>query len=60
METPDKLLTTAEVGQIFRINLKTVQRYALAGLLPYIKTPGGHYRFRESDVRSLFVVEGGK
>lgn len=53
-EEPEKLLTTSEVGQIFRVSANTIQAYARAGLLPFIRTPGGHYRFRASDVRSVF------
>ena len=49
----DKLLTTAEVAALFRVDPKTVTRWANAGKLSAIRTPGGHRRFRESEVRAL-------
>lgn len=50
---PDRLMTPSEVAAVFRVDPKTVTRWAAAGRLPHIKTPGGHCRFRESDVRAL-------
>ena len=55
MNDDDKLLTTAECAAIFRVDPKTVSRWALAGKLPPVKTPGGHNRFRQSDVRALLA-----
>ena len=51
----DAFLTAAEVALIFRVDPKTVSRWALAGKLPAIKTPGGHRRFRESEVRACLA-----
>ena len=48
---PDDLLTTAEVAALARVDISTVARWARDGqLLPAQKTPGGHRRFRRSDV----------
>jgi len=47
----DKLLTPAEVAAMFRVNAKTVTRWARAGRLSAIKTMGGHRRYRLSEVR---------
>lgn len=49
----DKLLTPGEVAQRFRVDPKTVTRWAAAGKLSSIRTPGGHRRFRESQVKAL-------
>lgn len=49
----DPLLTPAEVAAIFRVDPKTVTRWAHAGRLECVKTPGGHRRFRNSEVRKL-------
>ena len=49
----ERLLTPAEVGAMFRVDPKTVSRWAVAGKVDSIRTPGGHHRFRESDVRAL-------
>ena len=48
---PDALLTPSEVAQMFRVNPKTVTRWARAGKLNAIRTLGGHRRFRSSEIR---------
>jgi len=55
--TPDAepLLTPAEVAIMFRVDPKTVTRWAKAGKLTSIRTLGGHRRYRESEVRSLLA-----
>lgn len=59
---PDKLLTPSEVAQLFRVNPKTVTRWARAGKLTAIRTLGGHRRFRASEVdralREMSTEEG--
>lgn len=52
-ENADPLLTPAEVARLFRVDPKTVTRWCKAGRIAGIKTPGGHHRFRESDVRRM-------
>ena len=52
---PDHLLTPGEVAALFRVDPKTVTRWATAGRLGSIRTPGGHRRFRESEVRDLLT-----
>lgn len=49
----DKLLTPGEVAATFRVDPKTVTRWAAAGRISSIRTPGGHRRFRESEIRAL-------
>lgn len=51
--TNERLLTPAEVAALFRVDPKTVTRWAAAGRIGSIRTPGGHRRFRESEVRAL-------
>ena len=51
----DRLLTPGEVAELFRVDPKTVTRWASAGRLGSIRTPGGHRRFRESEVRALLA-----
>ena len=53
METRDRLLTPGEVATLFRVDPKTVTRWAASGRIGSIRTPGGHRRFRESEVRAL-------
>jgi excisionase family DNA binding protein len=56
-EVPDRLLTPAEVAVMFRVDPKTVTRWALAGRIGSLRTPGGHRRFRESEVQNLLQVQ---
>ena len=49
----DALLTPAEVAALFRVDPKTVTRWARAGKLTSLRTLGGHRRYRESEVRAL-------
>ena len=55
MDSADPLLTPAEVAALFRVDPKTVTRWAATGRLRSLRTPGGHRRFRESDVRALLA-----
>ena len=48
-----ELLTPSEVAAMFRVNPKTVTRWARAGRISYIKTLGGHRRFKASEIRNL-------
>jgi excisionase family DNA binding protein len=59
VDTGDRLLTPGEVAALFRVDPKTVTRWAAAGRISSIRTPGGHRRFRESEVRALLEGEGG-
>ena len=49
----DGLLTPSEVAALFRVDPKTVTRWAKAGKLTAVKTLGGHRRYKESEVRAL-------
>jgi len=49
----ETLLTPAEVAALFRVDPKTVTRWAKAGKISAIRTLGGHRRFRESEVLEL-------
>jgi excisionase family DNA binding protein len=50
-EAPEALLTPSEVAALFRVNPKTVTRWARAGKLTAIRTLGGHRRFGVSEIR---------
>ena len=54
----DTLLTPAEVAALFRVDPKTVTRWAKAGKLSSIRTLGGHRRYRADEVRKF--LEGAK
>ncbi len=54
----DRLLTPGEVATLFRVDPKTVTRWAAAGRIGSIRTPGGHRRFREAEVHALLQGDG--
>lgn len=52
----DTLLTPTEVAEMFRVNPKTVTRWAKSGKISAIRTLGGHRRFRATEI-SRFLDE---
>jgi len=52
MTISERLLTPGEVASILRVDPKTVTRWARAGKLSSIRTPGGHRRYSETEVRA--------
>ena len=51
---PDEdLLTPSEVGALFRVDAKTVTRWAQKGKLTSVRTLGGHRRYHADEVRAL-------
>ena len=57
VEARERLLTPGEVATLFRVDPKTVTRWAAAGRISSIRTPGGHRRFQETEVRALLAGE---
>jgi excisionase family DNA binding protein len=53
VEPGPELLTPAEVAALFRVDAKTVTRWAQAGKLSSIRTLGGHRRYRADEVSRL-------
>jgi len=53
--TSENLLTPSEVATLFRVDPKTVTRWAKAGKLSSIRTLGGHRRYLESEVQALLA-----
>ena len=51
---PD-LLTPGEVAELFRVDPKTVTKWAMAGKLSCIRTVGGHRRYKTAEVCALLV-----
>lgn len=51
--TADDFMTPGEVAVLFRVDPKTVTRWAAAGRIGSIRTPGGHRRFRRAEVMAL-------
>jgi excisionase family DNA binding protein len=53
MPETERLLTPAEVASMFRVDPKTVTRWARDGRLTAVRTLGGHRRYLESQVLAL-------
>jgi excisionase family DNA binding protein len=55
---PGSLLKPGEVADVFRVDPKTVTRWALTGRIRSVRTLGGHRRFRADDVyRAVMRLE---
>lgn len=52
------LLTPAEVAELYKVNAKTVTRWANSGKLSTVRTLGGHRRYKRSEV--LALLEAGR
>jgi excisionase family DNA binding protein len=52
----EPLLTPAEVATMFRVDPKTITRWAKAGKLTSARTLGGHRRYREHEIRELIAA----
>lgn len=57
IDPAEPLLTPGEVAAMFRVTGKTVTRWATAGQLTSIRTPGGHRRYRDAEVQALLRGE---
>ncbi len=53
-------MTPAEVAALFRVDPKTVTRWAESGKLAPIRTLGGHRRYRTLEVRGLYEALSGE
>jgi len=56
-EDPYQLMTPGEVAALFRVDPKTVSRWAKTDppLLSSVLTPGGQRRYREREVREFLA-----
>ena len=54
---PEALLLPGEVAMLFRVDPKTVTRWAAAGKIPSRRTFGGHRRFRVGDVQQKLKLK---
>jgi excisionase family DNA binding protein len=48
-----ELMIPGEVARLFRVNPKTVTNWAMKGKLAYVRTVGGHRRYRRADVEAF-------
>ena len=60
-EQSREFLSRGEVARLFGVSPSTVTRWARAGLVASVRTPGGHYRYRAQDaLRAVQTAERGK
>lgn len=54
-QAPDRnerpYLSRPEVARLFGVSASSVTRWARAGLIKAVRTPGGHYRFPAEETR---------
>ena len=51
--TEPRYLRTAQVAELLQVSPKTVSRWAQEGMLPYVRTLGGHRRYPDREIRVL-------
>jgi excisionase family DNA binding protein len=51
--TQPKYLRTAQVAELLQVSPKTVSRWAQEGMLPHLRTLGGHRRYPDREIRAL-------
>lgn len=60
IEHDKDLLTPSEVATMFRVDVKTVARWAKTARLEYFQTPGGHRRYSREQVERLAAFRRGE
>lgn len=57
--TPEPLLTVKEVARVYRVDPRTVNKWAKDGVIKSVRTPGGRLRrFRPADVEAQLAADG--
>jgi excisionase family DNA binding protein len=54
-DSSEKLLTKGEVAQLCRVEVRTIDRWLIAGKIRGYRTPSGRVLFRRNDV--LIAIE---
>jgi len=52
-DNDSELMTPREVAALFRVDPKTINRWAKGGKLTSIRTLGGHRRYRRTEIEEL-------
>lgn len=60
MSDPESLLLPEEAGAMFRVDKRTVNRWADRGKLTIVRTLGGHRRYLKSEVEALLKGQQGR
>jgi predicted site-specific integrase-resolvase len=51
-----KLFTARQLAEFFSVSSRTIGRWRQEGLIPYIKTPGGTYRYDPLAVEAVLMA----
>jgi excisionase family DNA binding protein len=51
--TEPRYLRTAQVAELLQVSPKTISRWAQEGMLPHVRTLGGHRRYPDRQIRAL-------
>jgi excisionase family DNA binding protein len=57
-DPPVRMLPAREVAALFRVSPKTITQWARRGMLPHVRTLGGHRRYPETEVRAMLAPLG--
>lgn len=57
-EPKSELMTPREVAALFRVDPKTISRWAKSGKLSSVRTLGGHRRYRRKEIENLVKENG--
>lgn len=49
-------LTTSEAAELIGVHAETLKRWAVAGKVAGLKTPGGRWRFRRTDLEAFLLA----
>ena len=53
LNNKETFLTTVQAADFLNISVSTLKKYIYSNKLKTLKTPGGHYRIRESDLMGM-------
>lgn len=55
---PESAYSTKQLSSLLGVSVSSIKRWADEGLIPCIRTPGGHRKFREADVKDFAASAG--
>ena len=53
LNNKETFLTTVQAADFLNVSVSTLKKYIYGKKIKTIKTPGGHYRIRESDLLGM-------
>ena len=55
-EPARKLFTARQLADFFAVSQRTIGRWRQEGLIPYVETPGGTYRYDPAAVEAVLLA----